>query len=233
GLAIGFGAQKLVQDVITGIFIQIENAINVGDVVTVAGTTGVVERLTIRSVGMRDLEGVYHIVPFSAVDTVSNFMRKFAYHVAEIGVAYKEDISKVREAMLDAFDRLKETEHGKSIIGEFEMHGVTALADSSVNVRGRIKTKPGDQWAVGRAYTEMVKKVFDERGIEIPYPHRTMVYQGGLPPEVSVSVAQMMKDSPKSGVDDTGQAPPKPRRSRARKVENDPHIPGTSEVDGD
>lgn len=233
GLAIGFGAQKLVQDVITGIFIQIENAINVGDVVTVAGKTGVVERLTIRSVGMRDLEGVYHIVPFSAVDTVSNFMRKFAFHVAEVGVSYKSDISQVREAMLEAFDRLKHTEHGKHIIGDFEMHGVTALADSSVNVRGRIKTRPGEQWAVGRAYTELVKKVFDERGIEIPYPHRTMVYQGGLPPEVGMSVAQMIKDSPKSGVTDPAPAAPKPRQSRRRKTESDPHIPGTSEVDGE
>ena len=92
GLAIGFGAQKLVQDIITGIFIQIENAINEGDVVTVAGTTGVVEKLTIRSVGVRDLDGIYHIVPFSAVDTVSNFMRLFSYHVAVVGVAYKESV---------------------------------------------------------------------------------------------------------------------------------------------
>lgn len=177
GLAIGFGAQKMVQDIITGIFIQVENAINVGDVVTVAGISGVVEKLTIRSVGVRDLNGVYHIVPFSAVDTVSNFMRKFAYHVAEIGVAYKESIPHVKQAMQDAFDRLRETEFGAFILDDLEMHGVTALADSSVVVRARIKTKPGEQWGVGRAYTEMVKQVFDERGIEIPYPHRTMVYR--------------------------------------------------------
>src|SRR3546814_1649991 len=89
GLAVGFGAQKLVQDVITGVFIQFENAFNEGDVVTAGGITGTVERLTIRSVGIRDLSGVYHIVPFSSVDTVSNFMRGFAFHVAEIGVAYQ------------------------------------------------------------------------------------------------------------------------------------------------
>ncbi|TCD14056.1 mechanosensitive ion channel domain-containing protein [Oricola cellulosilytica] len=179
GLAIGFGAQKLVQDIITGIFIQLENAINEGDVVTVAGTTGAVEKLTIRSVGVRDLNGVYHIVPFSAVDTVSNFMKRFAYHVAEIGVAYKEHVPAVKEAMEEAFERLKATEHGASISGPFEMQGVVALADSSVNIRARIKTRPGQQWAVGRAYTEIVKGVFDEKGIEIPYPHRVYV----RPPE--------------------------------------------------
>jgi moderate conductance mechanosensitive channel len=177
GLAIGFGAQKLVQDIITGVFIQLENAINEGDVVSVAGTTGAVEKLTIRSVGIRDLNGVYHIVPFSAVDTVSNFMKNFGYHVAEIGVGYKEDVSAVKQAMEEAFERLKGTEHGAGIIGTFEMHGVVALADSSVNIRARIKTLPGQQWAIGRAYTEIVKAIFDEKGIEIPFPHRVVFHQ--------------------------------------------------------
>lgn len=176
GLAIGFGSQKLVQDIITGIFIQLDNAINEGDVVTIGGITGTVEKLTIRSAGMRDLHGTYHIVPFSSVDTVSNFMRKFGYHVAEVGVAYKERITDVKDAMQEAFERLKQTEHGPFIMGELEMHGVTALADSSVNVRARIKTRPGKQWAAGREYTQLVKEVFDERNIEIPYPHRQMVY---------------------------------------------------------
>lgn len=174
GLAVGFGSQKLVQDVITGAFIQFENAINEGDVVTVAGISGVVEKLTVRSVGIRDLAGVYHIVPFSSVDAVSNSMRKFAYHLAEVGVAYRENIREVKEAMREAFDRLKASEYGTDIIDDFEMHGVTALADSAVMVRGRIKTLPGSQWAVGRAYTEIMKEVFDERDIEIPFPHRTL-----------------------------------------------------------
>ncbi len=176
GLAIGFGSQKLVQDIITGIFIQLDNAINEGDVITVGGLTGSVEKLTIRSVAFRDVNGTYHIVPFSSVDTVSNFMRKFAYHVAVIGVAYKENIPMVKEAMFEAFDRLAATDHGKSIIGELEMHGVVELAESSVNLRARIKTRPGKQWEIGREYTEIVKTVFDERGIEIPFPHRQMIY---------------------------------------------------------
>ncbi|MEQ8966214.1 MAG: mechanosensitive ion channel, partial [Azospirillaceae bacterium] len=151
GLAIGFGAQKLVQDIITGAFIQFENAMNEGDVVTVAGTSGVVEKLTIRSVALRDLQGVYHLIPFSSVDSVSNYMRGFAYHLAEIGVAYREKVPEVKRLMEEAYDRLKSGELGGDILEPLEMHGVTALADSSVVVRARIKTKPGSQWAVGRA----------------------------------------------------------------------------------
>ncbi|MGI9487798.1 MAG: mechanosensitive ion channel domain-containing protein [Geminicoccaceae bacterium] len=174
GLAIGFGAQKLVQDIITGVFIQFENAINTDDVVTVAGTTGVVERLSIRSIGLRDVAGTYHLIPFSAVDQVSNFNRGFAYHVADIGIAYKESVPEAKEAMQAAFDRLKESEFGMHLLGDLEMLGVEALGDSAVVLRGRLRTAPGQQWGVGRAYNELVKEVFDERGIDIPFPHMTL-----------------------------------------------------------
>lgn len=177
GLAIGFGAQKLVQDVINGLFIQFENTLNEGDVVQLGGVSGVVERLTIRSVSLRSLDGTYHMIPFSSVDSVSNFMKHFGYHLAAIGVPYRESVPEVKEAMLEAFERLKETPHAASILGEFEMQGVVEFATSSIVVRGRIKTLPGKQWEVGRAYNEIVKQVFDERGIAIAVPHLT-VYLG-------------------------------------------------------
>ncbi|MEM5470633.1 mechanosensitive ion channel domain-containing protein [Hoeflea sp. AS60] len=173
GLAIGFGAQKLVQDIISGVFIQLENAMNVGDVVGAGGITGVVERLTLRSVSLRDLSGVYHIIPFSSVDSVSNYMRIFSYHVEEVGIAYKENVTDGKDAMQEAFDRLMETEHKPDILAPLEMHGVTGLGDSAVLIRARIKTAPGKQFGLGRAYTELVKQVMDERGIEIPFPHTT------------------------------------------------------------
>ena len=97
GLAIGFGAQKMVQDIITGVFIQLENAMNVGDVVTVGGTTGSVERLTIRSASLRDVQGVYHIIPFSSVDMVSNYVKDFGYYVCDMGIAYREDTEEAKE----------------------------------------------------------------------------------------------------------------------------------------
>ncbi|MCG5536315.1 mechanosensitive ion channel [Ectothiorhodospira mobilis] len=187
GLAIGFGAQKLVQDVITGVFIQLENAFNVGDVVTAGGITGTVERLTIRSMGMRDLSGTYHLLPFSSVDTVSNYMRDFAFHVGEYGVAYREDTDEVLQRMNEAFEELRKMpEMAPHILGDLEVHGVTALADSAVNVRVRIKTRPGMQWAVGREYNRLVKRHFDAAGIEIPFPHMTLYFgedkDGQAPP---------------------------------------------------
>ncbi|MDU8944302.1 mechanosensitive ion channel domain-containing protein [Ovoidimarina sediminis] len=177
GLAIGFGAQKMVQDIITGVFIQFENAINVGDVVTAGGITGGVEKLTVRSVSLRDVNGVFHIVPFSSVDMVSNFTRDFAYFVADMGVAYREDTAEAKQAMIDAFDELRASdEHGPSIIGDYEWFGLNSFGASEIILRGRIKTLPGKQWGIGRAYNEIVKRVFDERGIEIPFPHQTIYF---------------------------------------------------------
>ncbi|MEO8241171.1 MAG: mechanosensitive ion channel domain-containing protein [bacterium] len=180
GLAIGFGAQKLVQDIITGVFIQLENAINERDVVTVAGITGTVEKVTIRSVRLRTLDGAVHIVPFSSVDTVTNLTRDFAYHVAEIGVAYKEKVSDVKNAMDEAYARLRDSDFGDFVLEPLEMHGVISLGDSAVVIRARIKTVPGQQWGVGRRYTELVKEVLDQRGIEIPFPHRQIVFPEGV-----------------------------------------------------
>ncbi|SOD98094.1 mechanosensitive channel protein [Caenispirillum bisanense] len=187
GLAIGFGSQKLVQDIITGVFIQLENAMNAGDVVTAGGITGTVEKLTIRSIGVRDLAGSYHIIPFSSVDMVTNFMRDFAYHVGEYGIAYRENIDDAIEHLKAAFEELRaDPANGALILDDLEVHGVTALADSSVNIRVRIKTAPGSQWALGRAYNRLVKKHFDAAGIEIPFPHMTLYFgqdkDGSAPP---------------------------------------------------
>lgn len=176
GLAIGFGAQKLVQDIITGVFIQFENAINVGDVVTLGGTTGTAEKLTIRSVTLRDVNGTVHLIPFSSVDMVSNYVKDFSYFVCDLGIAYREKVEDGRAAMMEAFELLKETESGAFVQGELEWFGVQSLGDSAVVLRARIKCVPGKQWGVGRAFNELCKRVMDERGIEIPYPHQTIYF---------------------------------------------------------
>src|SRR5690606_36197493 len=113
---------------INGAFIQLENSLNEGDVVEVGGVSGVVERLTIRSVSLRSLDGTYHVIPFSSVDTVSNLMKHFSYHVAALGVAYQESIPEVKDAMKEAFQRLKATDQAANILGDFEMHGVVEFA---------------------------------------------------------------------------------------------------------
>ncbi len=188
GLAIGFGAQKLVQDVITGVFIQLERAIDVGDLVTAGGITGTVERMTIRSLGLRDMHGTYHLLPFSSVDTVSNYNRDFAFHVGEYGIGYREDSDEAIAHLRAAFDELlaDAAQRAQILDPVLEVHGVTALADNSVNIRVRIKTLPGGQFGVGRAYNRLVKRHFDAAGIEIPYPQMTLHFgedkQGKAPP---------------------------------------------------
>jgi len=213
GLAIGFGSQKLVQDIITGIFIQFESAINVGDVITVSGTTGTVERLTIRSVSLRDLHGAYHIIPFSSVDMVTNFMRDFAYFVCDMGVAYRENTDEVRDAMMDAFDELAGDDAVASkLLGRMEWMGVTTFGDNAVTVRTRLKTRPGAQWATGRAYNAIVKRIFDERGIEMPFPHRTIYFgedKNGEAPAAKIDVEErrvVHADPPREARADRGEA---------------------------
>lgn len=178
GLAIGFGAQKLVQDIITGVFIQLENGMNENDVVQVAGVFGTVEKMTIRSVGIRTLDGGYHLVPFSSVDVVANHMRDFSYHLGEYTIAHRESVDDAIEHLRAAFAELMtDTVLGPEILEEMTVAGVTAVNEKGVTIRILIKTTPGMQWAVQRGYNRLLKKHFDAAGIELPYPH-TVVYFG-------------------------------------------------------
>lgn len=192
GLAIGFGAQKLVQDIITGVFIQLENGMNENDVVQVAGVFGTVEKMTIRSVGIRTLDGGYHLVPFSSVDVVANHMRDFSYHLGEYTIAHRESVDDAVDHMRAAFAELMtDTVLGPEILEEITVAGVTAVNDKGVTIRILIKTTPGMQWAVQRGYNRLLKKHFDAAGIELPYPH-TVVYFGqdkrGYAPPANVAV---------------------------------------------
>ena len=159
---------------------------NKGDVVTVDGITGTAEHISIRSVGVRDSSGTYHLIPFSNVNRVSNYMRGYANHIAEYGIAYHESIDDAIVALREAFDELMKGEMKRFILEPLNVHGVTQLADSAVMIRVSIKTTPGDQWLVGRAYNRLVKLHFDAAGIEIPYPHMQVYFgqnkDGSAPP---------------------------------------------------
>lgn len=180
GLAVGFGAQKLVQDIITGVFILLEDAVAVGDVVKVAGIGGLVESLSIRSIRLRDLAGNVHTVPFSSVDTVTNMTRLFSYYLADIGVAYREDTDQVADVCRGIVEEMRsEPEFAADILEPLEVLGVDQFADSAVILKARIKTRPIRQWAVGREFNRRMKKRFDELGIEIPFPHRTIHFGAG------------------------------------------------------
>ncbi len=177
GVAVGFGSQKLVQDVITGWFILMEDTIAVGDVAEVAGHAGLVERINIRTIRLRDLSGVVHTVPFSAVSSVKNFTKDFSYYLFDVGVAYREDTDEVVKVLCEIDAGMREDETFKSdILAPLEIIGVDRFEDSAVIVRARTMTRPLRQWAVGREFNRRMKKAFDERGIEIPFPHQTIYF---------------------------------------------------------
>jgi small conductance mechanosensitive channel len=177
GLAIGFGAQRLVQDVITGVFILFQDLMSVGDVVKVGDKAGLVEALSIRSVRLRDLAGVVHTIPFSAIDSLSNLTKEYSCYVFDLGVAYREDVDEVIALLKSIGEEMQaDAELGPLILEPIEVMGVDAFADSAVMIKGRLKTLPLKQWQVGRAFNRLVKKRFDAAGIEIPFPHRTLYF---------------------------------------------------------
>lgn len=175
GLAVGFGAQTLVRDIITGLFILIEDTISVGDFVTLAGYGGTVEALSIRSIRLRDPSGTVHTIPFSDVTAVVNYSREFAYAVMDIGVAYKEDVDAVSRIIEAVGAELRQDPVlAESIFEDLQLLGLDRFDDSAVVIKARIKTAPGMQWAVRRAYNRLLKRRFDAEGIEIPFPQRTV-----------------------------------------------------------
>ncbi len=180
GLAISFGAQTLVKDVITGVFIQFENGMNTGEYVTVSGITGTVERMTIRSIGLRDDYGVYHIVPFSSITTLANYAREFGVYRANYSVSRDEDIDHVHEVLHQAVDALKQDEQVKHfLVGEPVFNGVVALGDRSFTTRVTVRTQALKQWVVQYALDRLVKMHFDQAGISMPQQAMQLSYAPG------------------------------------------------------
>jgi small-conductance mechanosensitive channel len=183
GLAISFGAQTLVKDVITGVFIQFENGMNTGEYVTVSGITGTVERMTIRSIGLRDDYGVYHIVPFSSITTLANYAREFGVYRANYSVSRDEDIDRVHEVLHQAVDALKQDEQVKHfLVGEPVFNGVVALGDRSFTTRVTVRTQALKQWVVQYALDRLVKMHFDQANITMPQQAMQLSYAPGSEP---------------------------------------------------
>ena len=175
GIAVGFGAQSLVKDFFSGFSILLENQIRQGDVVTIAGKSGVVESITLRTVRLRSYEGNVHFIPTGSIDTVTNMSMEFAQAVLDIGVAYREDIDEVFGVMREAARKMREDPaFNPKIVDDLEIAGVDQWADSSVMIKARIKCRPLEQWSVRREYLRRLKQAFDARGIEIPFPHVTL-----------------------------------------------------------
>jgi small conductance mechanosensitive channel len=183
GLAIGFGAQELVRDFISGFFMLLENQIREGDVAIVNGTGGLVEHVGMRTIVLRDLSGVVHVFQNGKVNTLSNMTKNWSGMVFDIGVAYKEDTDKVAEVIQQVAEELRaDPDFRDKILEPIEIFGVDGFGDSAVIMKARFKTVPIEQWAVGREYRRRLKKAFDEQGIEIPFPHRTIYWGEEIKP---------------------------------------------------
>ena len=175
GLAVGFGAQNLVRDLISGFFIILEDQIRLGDVAVINGTGGLVETITFRTISLRDFSGVVHIFPNGGITTLSNMTKEWSAFVLDMGVAYNEDTDRVVEVMKAVGEELRQDRLlGPTIIEPIEVVGVENFGESAVVLRARIKTKPLEQWNIGREYRRRLKKAFDVQGIEIPFPHQTI-----------------------------------------------------------
>jgi small-conductance mechanosensitive channel len=181
GVAIGFGAQSLIRDYFTGFFLLLEDQVREGDVVEIAGKSGLVEEVTLRYVRLRDMDGHVHYVPNGEIKLVTNRTRGYATPVVDVPVAYRESTDDVFAVMQEVAAGMRTDPVWKErIVQDLEIIGVDRWDDSAVVLRVRFKVVPPiEQWNVKREYLRRLKQAFDARGIEIPFPHRT-VYAGQL-----------------------------------------------------
>ena len=176
GIAVGFGAQTLVKDYVSGFLLLLENQIRVGDAVEISGKSGVVEEVTLRFIRLRDFGGNVHFIPNNTIGVITNSSLGFAYAVLDVGIAYGSDIEVSMQVMRDVDESMREDANfsGK-ILKPLEIAGVDQWADSSVMIKARIQVKPLEQWHVRREYLKRLKIAFDAKGVEIPFPHVKLV----------------------------------------------------------
>jgi moderate conductance mechanosensitive channel len=172
GIAIGFGAQTFVKDLLTGFIIIFEDLIRMGDVIKVADRTGTVERITIRKIQLRDVNGIVYTVPFSAITTVENWTKNFSYYVVDVPIAYQEDADKVIGYLREIDESMRgEEDFRHFMLAPLEILGVDPFTSKAVvTIKLRIKTQPAKQWDIGREFSRRMKQKFDEKKVELPFP---------------------------------------------------------------
>lgn len=211
GLAVGFGAQNLVRDVISGFFMILENQVRVGDVAVINGTGGLVEQINFRTIVLRDLQGVVHIFPNGTITTLSNMTTEWSAYVVDIGVAYKEDLDHVIGVMRRIGAEMRADEKfGPLIIADMEVFGVEKFDDSAIIIRGRLKTLPIRQWDVGREYLRRIKYAFDAEDIEIPFPHQSIYFGSASKP----FLAQLIGEPERKNVEPAPAEEPRAPKQR-------------------
>ena len=176
-IAIGFGAQSLVKDVISGFFIILENQYRIGDVIEVAGVSGLVESVSLRKTVLRDLQGKVHTIPNGEIKVVSNFSKEWSRSVLDLGISYRDDIDQIVDLLIQIGKEMGSEEPYKSAILEpLQVLGVEKFDESQMVIRMMVKTVPLKQWDVGRELRRRIKIRFDEKGIQLPFPHRVLIW---------------------------------------------------------
>ena len=175
GLAVGFGAQTLVRDIISGFFLILEDQVRVGDVAAINGTGGLVEELNLRTIVLRDVEGALHVFPNGSITTLANRSKDFSYYVIDLPISYQEDPDRVAAVLRHVGAEMQaDPTFGPFILEPIEVLGVDAFGMWSMQLKVRIKTVPQKQWEVGRELRKRLKRAFDEQGIEMTFPERVV-----------------------------------------------------------
>jgi small conductance mechanosensitive channel len=180
GIALGFGAQTLVKDLLTGVFLIIEDIVSVGDIVKITDSAGVVEAMTLRTIRLRDLDGTLHVFPYGEAQVVHNMTKTFSFYVFNLRVSYASDIERAFRIMREVGQNLqRDRDFADKILEPLEILGVDSLGENGVVLKARFKTLPAHQWAIGREYNRRIKQAFDRAGVEIPLPHMKVVLPEG------------------------------------------------------
>jgi len=185
GVALGFGAQSLVKDVLAGVFILTEEHFRVGDVVELAGKSGVVERVNLRTTLLRSMDGAVHIVPNGQITVATNMSFRWSRAVLDLQLGYDTDLEKVETILRKiAADMKADPQWSKDLLEEPEITGVESFNESSINIRVMVKTQPLRQWDVARQLRRRIKREFDQAGVQMPFPQRVIHYKAmpGMPP---------------------------------------------------
>ena len=186
GLAVGFGAQTLVRDIISGFFMILEDQVRVGDSAAINGTGGLVEEINLRTIVLRDEEGTVHVFPNGSITTLANKSKEFSYYVITLPIPYHEDVDRVTDILRNVGAELQKDPHyGVFILEPIEVMGIDAFAEWAVQIKLRIKTVPQRQYEVGRELRKRIRRAFDQNGVAVPFPERLVAVREGAEPRPS------------------------------------------------
>ena len=198
GVAVGFGAQNIIRDILSGLFILMENQLRVYDVAIINGKGGLVEEINLRTTVLRDEDGTVHIIPNGAIQGISNLTRQYSYYLFNLSVNYNQDPDRAIAVLKEIADRLQAEEtYGAVILAPLEVMGVDKLADAGMIIKARFKTLPGKQWLIGREMNRRIKKQFEEAHVEMPFTEQTVHLVPELTPELRGEIKELVREAMK------------------------------------